>query len=44
MERVLYKQKIWCLCKTTLKLIYFDYVYAIKAYYQSLKTRKIYTI
>ena len=43
-ERVLYKQKNPCLCKKTVKLIYFDYVFAIRAYYQSLKTRNIYKI
>ena len=40
----LYRQKISCLCKKTVKLIYFDCVFAIRAYYQSLKTRNIYKI
>ena len=44
LERVLYKQKNPCLYKKTVKLIYFDYVFAIRAYYQSLKTRNIYKI
>ena len=44
LERVLYKQKNPCLCKKTVKLIYFDYVFAIRAYYHSLKTRNIYKI
>ena len=40
LERVLHEQKNPCLCKKTVKLIYFDYVFNIWAYYQSLKTRK----
>ena len=37
LKRVLYKQKNPCLCKKTVKLIYFDCVFAIRAYYQLLK-------
>ena len=44
LERVLYKQKNPCLCKKTMRLVYFDYVFAFSAYYQSLKTRNIYKI
>ena len=44
LDRVLYKQKNPCVCKKTVKLIYFDCVFAIRAYYQSLKTRNIYQI
>ena len=44
LERVLYKQKNQCLCKKTVKLIYFDYVFPVRAYYQSLKTRNIHKI
>ena len=35
-EQILSKQKNACLCKTTVKLIYFDYVFSIRVYYQSL--------
>ena len=34
LERVLYKQKNQCLCKKTLRLIYFDCVFAIRVNYQ----------
>ena len=44
LERVLNKQKNPCLCKKTVKVIYFDCVFAIRAYYQILKTRNIYKI
>ena len=45
LERVMYKQKKNpCLSKKTVELIYFDCVFAIRVYYQSLKTRQIYKI
>ena len=44
LETILYKQKTACLCKKTVKLIYFDYVFSIRVHYQSLKTRNIYKI
>ena len=33
LERVLYKQKNPCLCKKIVKLSYYDFVFAIRAYY-----------
>ena len=44
LERVFYKQKNPCLCKKTVKLIYYDCVFAFRVIYQSLKTRNIYKI
>ena len=44
LERILYKPENACLWKKTVKLIYFDYVFSIRVYYQSLKTRNIYKI
>ena len=41
-EQILYKQKNSCLCKKTVKSIYFDCELSNKVYYQSLKTRNIY--
>ena len=44
LERVWYKQKNPSLCKKTMKLVYFDYVFAFSIYYKLLKTRNIYKI
>ena len=44
LERILYKQKNSRLFKKAVKLIYFDCVFFIRVYYQSLKTRNIYKI
>ena len=40
LERVLYTLKNPCLWNKTAKLIYFEYVFAIKAYYQTLKKQE----
>ena len=39
-----YNKKNQCLCEKIAKLFYFDCVFAIRVYYQSLKTRSIYKI
>ena len=44
LERILYKVKNSRLFKKAVKLIYFDCVFYIRIYYQSLKTRNIYKI
>ena len=44
LEHILYKQKNSRLFKKAVKLIYFDCVFSIRVYYQSLKTRNIYKI
>ena len=42
LERILYKQKNSRLFKKAVKLIYFDCVFSVRVYYQSLKTRNNY--
>ena len=44
LERIFYKQKNATLCKKTVKLIYFNCVFSIRVYYQSLKTRNIHKV